>query len=422
MAGFKFAESYFWRGMLVTMVLLASKVLVEQVDWSHRLEAKTYELLMSKVFNKPADLPRVVVLDISNLPGGRQKDGTLVPTSRKDLLNLIRAMVPIQPKAIGIDIDFAPTRAGLPKGDPEFFDECLEISGHIPIKLGVFRTIPEPSDGWLGVEDYRSLAAAVWLPKDHLDRLPVWVSGTAKDSERMPSMGAALATAAYPHGTLPEWAAHVLGTAVERRVLARRVDEGLRIADRLMDHSFNDAIWNERIERVTPEKIAANAALLAESIVILGDTVSARERFEDPRGKAEVRTGVIFHAATAQTLAANDLFEFSGGFRYVLDILISVAAVSTMMVLVRRKRLTSEHEIESYELRVILLSALVLTLIAAALLFSPLRILWLDFIVVFGLLLLHLPMGAVVAKLTRQTKHDQPEKPDKPDQHKEGEK
>lgn len=392
MARFKLAESYFLKGMVVTLALLGIKVIFEQFEASHRLEEKTYTFLMQSVFDKPKDPPRVVVLDISHLPGGtKDANGRLIPTPRKDLLDLIHALVPIQPKAIGIDIDFSPSRDGLiSRSDPKFFDECLKISGHIPIKLGVFRTIQEASDGWLGVEEYRSLAAAVWLPKKSLVHLPVWVSGIDKYSDRMPSMGAALASAAYRRTTLPDWATYVFETGVERRVMTQRVEENLKITDRLIDHSFNDTIWNEKIERATPEKIAANAQLLAESIVILGDTVSARERFEDPRSTGVERTGVIFHAATAQTLAANDLFEFTGKFRYILDILIS-ALVVTIAGLVKQNK--------AYELLVILVAALGLTLIATALLFSALRVLWLDFFVVFGLLLLHVPVRATVARL-----------------------
>lgn len=410
MTRFKLADSYIFKGMVVTLALFCGKLIFEQFEVSHSLEAKTYAFLMNSVFQKPSAPPRVVVLDISNLPGGtKDEKGRLVPTSRAQLLELIRALVPIQPKAIGIDIDFSPSRDGLlGRSDPKFFDECLKISGHIPIKLGVFRTIQEASDGWLGVEEYRSLAAAVWLPKRNLDHLPVWVSGTDKYSDRMPSMGAALASAAYPKTTLPDWATHVLGTAVERKILIQRVEEDLKIADRLIDHSFDDTIWNEKIEKVTPELIAANAELLAESIVILGDTVSARERFEYPQGTGQARTGVIFHAATAQTLAANDLFEFTGRFRYILDALISVVVVLTIAGLLKRKNSISEHEVKGYELCVVLVAALVLILIAVALLFSPLRILWLDFLAVFGLLLLHVPGAAIVAWMTRKPVPQQP--------------
>ena len=75
------------------------------------------------------------------------------------------------PAVIGVDIDFSPQteadgrwRFIDPASDPSFFQFSEQFDA--PVFVGVSRTVDKPWNFWLGLPQYRQLAAALWLQEN----------------------------------------------------------------------------------------------------------------------------------------------------------------------------------------------------------------------------------------------------------------
>jgi hypothetical protein len=153
-------------GLVVTLLLVAGKLLVETTEFGRQMQLMTYNLLQLRL--ESTDRPDVVVVDIRRLetegPPGRRI------TPRKPLLDLVTAIAEHEPRAIGLDIDMSPDEQGYMDGlyDPFYFREFLRIWAQrcVPVFVGVHRTRGEDPEVWLGNEEFAPLAAAIVIPFD----------------------------------------------------------------------------------------------------------------------------------------------------------------------------------------------------------------------------------------------------------------
>src|SRR5215213_969039 len=181
---------HFLIGVIVTALLVVSKLYFETYPEAHKVEVLTYEFLNSQIpaFSPKVEMP-VVVLDVSKIPGRE------TVTSRETLKEIITELVNQKASAIAIDMEFSPTVKGwIDKKDPGFFDFCIEQrQKKVPIFLGVFRTAKQKPSTWLGSEDYKDLAADITIVTSDTTRLPVWTQ--KNEEQKLYSLSAALVKA-----------------------------------------------------------------------------------------------------------------------------------------------------------------------------------------------------------------------------------
>jgi CHASE2 domain-containing sensor protein len=372
-------------GMLVTVLLMAGSKYVEHTPFGHKVETITFEYLQRLLPSYSEEMP-IIVLDISRIPGGKDQ-----PTSREALRQTLTALVAQRPSAVGIDVDFSPGLNGWQDDDdPEFFDFCLKLErdSQVPIFLGVYRTIGEKSDTWLGSAKYKELAAAL-RAEDDTKRLPRWLQ--AKDSnERLPMLSAALAESYHPASSD---AARRLSRTVE---VFTQNTEGIELKGEdemlfglaLVNFSRLEQIQRETLLMLKPESIAESGQHFAGKIVILGDATESQDYFNVPGREAPI-SGVYLIACAAYTLAVEPLYELNTGARLALDLVISVLIILRVEWLrshfVRKRPGPVFHRKQS---RSIWLALVIVTFIGLLMTWG-LNIMWFDFPLVGFALLLH---------------------------------
>jgi hypothetical protein len=374
-------------GMLVTLLLMTVVKFIERTSVGHRIETLTFEALQGQKqsFDSEKELP-IIVVNMSQIPGGNGQ-----VTSRDELRKTIAAIAAQHPSAVGIDVDFSPGLNGWQADDdPEFFDFCLKLKhdSKVPIFLGVYRTIGERADTWLGSDKYKELAAALRVDEDR-KRLPRWLQ--AKGSgEKLPMMSAALATAYQPF--LPEVAGKLARTievtSDNTHGIEYQGEDQMLLGVSLVNYSKLEEIQRETILTIKPEAIADSEKLFAGRMVILGDSTEFQDSFIVP-GRKDPIAGVYLIACSAYTLAVEPLYEFNAGARLALDLFISIL----IMLRVEQVRPRYGHKTESSEFdraqsRSIWIAIGAVT-ISGFLMTRWLNIMWFDFPLIGFALLLH---------------------------------
>ena len=377
--------------LLFTLLLLVAKSLTERTVFGEHVELMTYNLVQHRLLStRPGeDLP-IVIADISDLEtvsttNGR--DGEKV-TSRVALRHLVQAMADQWPRAIGIDIDFSPDSHGyVTPQDPEFFQFCLDLEAktHVPIFLGVERSLTLPPDVWLGNEDFRKLAASVMIPKDSKKMLR-WIQ-FGESASRYPTMSAALA-GTFQHSSyqLPEW----LGWAVEH-TSEKSLSGGISVGESLIDYSALEALERERLRTKNPVVVSDQGWLLRDKVVIVGDATLGKssDYFVIP-DRQEPFPGIYVHACAVYTLIRAPLYELTGAGRWVMDLLLSLLVFGPV-AMVRlhygggASQTLSVRRLES-GMRWL---AVALVILGGIVLVRTTRLMWDDFMLVAAALLLH---------------------------------
>jgi hypothetical protein len=307
-------------GMIVTVLLMLGIKYLEHTDFGQKFETITFEYLQRLLPSFSEEMPSVVV-DMSKIPGSKDQ-----PTSREVLRQTLTAIVAQKPAAVGVDVDFSPDVNGwIVDDDPKFFDFCLNLqqTSGVSIYLGVYRTIGEKSDTWLGSSKYKDLAAAL-RAEDDTKRLPRWLQ--AKDSdERLPMMSAALVKSYHPVHTGP---ARSLSRTVEiftndSNGIERKGEDKMLFGFALVNYSRLQQIRHETQLTIMPNSIAESGQRFERKIVILGDAAEAEDHFNVP-GHDEPVEGVYVLACAAYSLAVEPLYELNNGARLALDLAISI--------------------------------------------------------------------------------------------------
>jgi CHASE2 domain-containing sensor protein len=390
---------YLGTGVLIACGLIGGKILFEKSSLGHRIEVWTYEFLQGQLTAIETDPLPVVVVDISQIPGGSAGQ----VTSRDQLTKLIYAIAKEQPKAIAVDGDFSPTPTGWvdPDNDPDFFDFCLKMrrDNHVPVFLGVHRTLASSPSTWLGLDEYKELAVVLLAPDD-TTRLPVWIRQT-NGQWKLPALSTALAEV-YRGGALPQppgWLQSVTETIGEPPSDAIRNDSGvIAVTTAIVNYSKLELIQLTTLPSISPQSVAEAGTLFRNRVVIIGKGKDATDRYNVPGRDATV-AGVFLHACAAYTFIKEPLYELNTRFRLGADLFFSVAIILAVgwFRLWGGDKLPWHQRQSKY------------TWIAATIVFAAgvifvrfLALLWLDFVPLILALLLHPYVEKAIDRIFRR--------------------
>ena len=394
--------AYLLAALCAVLLLLGLKLLLEKVSLGRRAELAGYHFLAEAISRYRADGQAAVVIGLRPLqesPVG--KDGEPPPFPRDDLRRILVALHAVNSKAVGIDMDFSPTRYGWrdTENDEQFLNECLSFEGKMPVRLGVYRAIREPSDAWLGAPRFAPLAGGIWIHNDdglgHM-RLPVWTRAPGVHAP-LPTLGAAVAAAAR-EGPRTHWNETFFGRLLLSESLGTHVD---RYGNHVFEYgeipiNYGSTSQIAREARLMaaddwPSFISRNASLFENKLVFIGD---AREGTKDGLDAYKVNAlnstarGVVLHATLAQTLTEDRLFEPTHLGRVVLDVGISLVVIALNVHFQTRWRSRRSARALVWQRRVYFGSILAVTLLGFSFL-ALLDVLWLDFLAVAGMLAIH---------------------------------
>jgi CHASE2 domain-containing sensor protein len=394
--------AYFAWWLFISILLVAVKIAFERSRFGPPAEQWTYAMLTSVLPTSRPDGLGIVVIDIGRLSGGSVDSATLnwIPTPRTELQQFIGKLVKLQVRAIGIDIDFSPTQNGwVDDGDPQFLRYCLRLNKTTPIVLGVFRSLREPRDAWLGLPEFAPLAGGLWLPEDGLERTPVWTRSPGV-ADKLPSLGAALASRGLRSRIDDQAGSARWLQFIRQREVSRPPSDVLIVGEMLTNHSVVQQISDQHITADNATNLERLRNKIEGRIVLLGVVESAPDLFRVPGVKNDV-AGVLIHAANTYSMAMEPILEFSHGVRLSLDLALSGLLLLATILLKRRRTKRNSLDIERSEAHTLwCLVAATLVFSAAAVVFF--RILWLDFILVVFLLALHKRVEILVHRFWHQ--------------------
>jgi CHASE2 domain-containing sensor protein len=393
-------------GLIVVGLLIFVKVqFVEGTFIGNWFNAKGYEVLHRIIpsFNRQKE-PSVVVLDISDLE--REPDGT---TPKKRLREIVEALIESQAKAIAIDIDFSP-RPDFQTGDlagtrteenEEFFKflhEHKQKPNGVPVFVGVHNVGVEPKT-WLGLEDYKDLAADMTLFDDNTTEVPSW--RRCGEGERLYSIGMALAQAVQFHSRPRPW--------LERLLEDPEAHKNLRKAFR-RDTSGNDVPCERSFTLVNYAKLELMEHLAVQGndakSILSAKTLETKSKFQDKlvivgnaqRGKAtdcfvvvgrhRPVTGSLIHASATYSLVDEPVYKLKHWPVILLDVLLGSVVFVGLFIIRRRHLEDTDFSYYLWESGFILFS-IILTVALGFLLVRTFNVIWFDFLLVLIALLLH---------------------------------
>ena len=277
-------------------------------------------------------------------------------------------------------MDFSPNHRGwITREDPQFFDACLKISEDykIPIFLGVHRTRKGTAEEWLGLAKYRKMAVDLRVPW-RTDRVHRRVESNDPQGP-LPTLSTAL-TAAFadpikkPLPRPPQWIKRALKNSDE---------------EFLVNYSKLEQLQTERLPLSNSSSITDfDREFLEGKMVIIARVRNAGDKFNVP-GRERPIEGAYVHACAVHTLAAEPLYEFRGGVRLVLDVLIGVAIIG-IVTYIRSQRSKEENDRSWRRLQSkFIFGAVLVVIFAGIFLVRWLGVMWLDFLLVIFALLLH---------------------------------
>ncbi len=394
---------------LFACVVFVAKWGFEHTPTGEQFRLWNYRFLEQNLIpSRPDDEIPVAIVDISDLEvESTNIDGvTYRATPRDKLLKLIESIVKQEPAAVGIDIDFSPNEQGyITPADPQFFQSCLDIrkESKIPIFLGIRRSQIYPPHHWLGAEDYRELAASIFLPRNDTRKLWKWIK-PREDLQSVPTMAARLADSFQSSGTqIPKW----MGWAVEQ-FSERELGPGYSVNEYLVDYSALDRIEQSRLRTFDPAGIEAQRHLLVDKIVLVGDATSGKAVDYFPVSvRPQGVPGVYMHASAAYTLATSALYQLTTKGRWAIDILLSLLIIApvTAIRLFFAKRTPADVDAHWLEGTFTIL-VVILTAFLAILFVRQTRLLWDDSILVFAGLLLHPRVERALQRLKTVARED----------------
>jgi len=172
-----------------------------------------------------------------------------------------------------------------------------------------------------------------------------------------------------------------------REIGADPIGQSIVINEALVNYAPIEQMSREQVIVSGPADIAAYGERIRGRLVLIGDTQlgSSDDLFIVP-GDPKNRRGVFMHAALANTLLAEHIYEFRSNVRLALDVFLSGIILATIAL--ARKFARASVDRHSLESRVIVWA--VLLVVAGGFGFIVyFRILWLDFLLVGLFLLVH---------------------------------
>jgi CHASE2 domain-containing sensor protein len=369
------------KALLLIAVAVVLELGLEHTRFARELAHASHRFLHGTLTTSGVPIVLVDITELASKP----------LTPRHALQDLLIAIARHKPKAIGVDIDFAPDEQGhIDPDDPQFLDLCLRLRNEsgVPIFLGVARTAAAPAEAWLGTEKYQSLAASILIPKD-TRKLP-FALRAASDQE-LRSLSAALA---HAHGSA--FRPGPIAATLERwgliESLSRRSVQDIAIDEFLVDYSAIESFQTIRTISADFAGDPANERIFKGNLVIVGDVDGARDTFT-VAGRDKTYPGITVHASAATTLINRPLYEVTHSGRIVLTIVLLVAVFFPVIALrtwarARDKQWSSTESLQG----VLILGYTVLAVIGAGLFVRFTHIIWDGFFLAFFALALHGPI------------------------------
>ena len=369
------------RGLIVTIVAIALKLAAELAPIGHWADYQTFVWLAQSDRFRPD--PGIVVADIGQLPGG-EKDpvtGKIIPTPRIPLQEIVRAIAAAGARGVMVDIDMSPNQDGwLTPGDPAFLEEMLRVNASVPVRLGVYRTLMDSDDAWLGQHRYASLAAGVFLPTGEARRVPFAFYPEEAHGRALPSLAAAVVRS--PRSS---WRDFIASRSHSEEVQITS-DMSIRSDIGPIDYSVIPQLKRETLPVAGAEDVRKLRDKLKNQLVFVGSTQGGRDSFAVP-GDTESQAGIYIHAAAAYTLDKAPLWDAKFGSRLAADFALSLLALYGFV-------LAGVHRENSPEARRIAQGRIILAVVALIVMLGLAtihyaRIFWTDFFLACLFLALH---------------------------------
>ncbi len=393
----------FFVGLLLATILIGFKWIIEGWEFGKQLEQMTYNMLQIRLLALSGvnALP-VTIVDISGLPpeAAEHNGSTEMVTPRAPLIRIMKAIVSQNPRAVGIDLNFSSSdNSYLTPADPAFFEFCLDVRHRgIPVYVGIYDSIVFGPKSWLVQPDFQPLAAYISVPNpEHTEpstRMIEWVR-PAGTSEPCFSLPYALArTEDRPIISPIRW-------AVKQTTI--RQEEEFSASEFLVDYGPLEKLMAQRLIATDAAGVTNQSRRIAGKIILIGRATPSQsaDQFNVP-GRGMPVPGVYLHAAATCTLLQAPLFRLTASGRVVADFLASVLVFGPIL-LMRRYRFKSRPRGDDVHRLYLILTALVILVVffIGHLLVHRIRLIWTDYLMVIGALLLHSPSERVVTVSSR---------------------
>jgi CHASE2 domain-containing sensor protein len=381
----------FVTGVALTIVLMLLKWGVEHWEFGRQIEQMTYSMLQLRLLSRSEMEDRsVIVADINGLAQVPiVKEGkTEFVTPRDSLLQVVKSIAHHKPRAIGIDLNFSPDSYGyVTPFDPALFDAFLNIRRQgIPVFVGVYDSVALGPGRWLGRPEYKSLAAYIAIPNPERTessiRMIEWVQPAGVTE---PCFSLAYALANTEHKPIP-W---LLMWAVGR---TNNINEKyFTTSEFLIDYSQLEKLIENRIPGESPAMIAGFSSKIANKIVLIGKASPGQtiDQFNIP-GRGMPVPGVYVHASAAYTLLQAPLYRLTHKGRLAADALAAMLVFCPILLIKLYYSRRPFSEAASHHLQGILTAIVIVGIIVAGhFLVGKIRLIWTDYLMVIGALLLH---------------------------------
>ena len=396
-------------GVIVTALLTVGKVGLEQTRFGEQIEQMTMNLLQLRLADAArGGSLRVAVVDMSHVvPVASGNDGEPI-TPRGELKRITRAIADANPAAIGMDIIFQPDPMGhLAPEDADFLDFCLSLKGSdgrpVPTFVGIHESIVRGPQVWLGEKRFAPLGAAVVVPKAEGSEPTLRVLSEIRlkgDNGEVvaTSLSSALARAALRSESQRRWLGRRLSRhlpwMIEDEVVKRQ--QALEAREFFVDFSGTARLMAAAVRVKSARDLTDKTAALSGRVVLVSAAGKPSDQFDVP-GQGSPVPGVYVHAAAVNTLLDAPLYKLTDVGRVVADVLATMIPLGIIFAFEwsRRKRDVAEAAAER------LFRSLALGMAAVIVVFGYFWIdwtgvLWTDFLMVIGALLLHAPAERLV--------------------------
>jgi hypothetical protein len=270
-----------------------------------------------------------------------------------------------------------------------FLQFCLEVQ-HLgtPVRIGIYDSVVLGPGRWLGRPEFQSLAAYITIPlPEHTEpttRMVEWVQ-PAGVSTPCPSLACALAQARQREIPSPlRWAA---------RRAALKTQEEFSASEFLVDYGGLERLMDQRVIATDAEGITAKRDRIAGKIVLIGKAKpgQAADQFNVP-GRGSPVPGIYLHAAASYTLLQAPLYRLTRAGRIAADVLAALCVFGTILIVSLWYSRLAHSELATHRMHILLTAVVVLTVIVIGhFLVGTIRLIWTDYLMVVGALLLHSP-------------------------------
>ena len=388
--------------MLVIMLICARELFQKYTMLAEQLDLAVYSWLQLRLASK-LDIKKIpiAIVDISDLEtaaiqGARKGEKA---TPREPLRKFIEQLAnEMEPRAIGVDIDFAPVNGVyVTPDDPKFFKSLqkLQEDTGVPIYLGINRTQALPRSQWLLDPDYQLLAASILAPRRDTRKM-LKCFQLHQQSECGPSMSEALAQHLH---ALPTPRFLEVFSRLFVRVIPQEISDSISVGAFPMDYSPLEELMKNAPSGTASQVHTINAAVLTEQgnreiickrVVLIGDANPdvAADKFIAP-GRPEPVPGVYLHACAVYTLAQGPLYLPTWLGRFVMDLALAGFVIIVLTLIRLYFARTTIKVAPDWCEGVLILVAVLVTFGVSAGLVHVTRLLWSDFLLVVFSLMLH---------------------------------